>query len=793
MIRDTGIEKEDTCASERSLRANSEGVMVGMWLGSCPWSLAFLILSTPFGASAADDPADLPKVGDTVVPRTRDFVLESDGKPIDSPRQSEYWYEVVAVDSARAGGPWLSLRHKGSLLFGWAKADSVLSQDRAKDHFDSVIDREPNDAFARLARGHLRGWKKDEEGALLDFNEAIRIEPTWATAYCARALLRLARNDKDGALADAEEAVRLEPNVAQSFVTRGRIRSNRGEKELALADLNHAISIDPNFAPAYVERGYVRESFRDANGKETKDLAGALADYDQAIRLNPRSTRARISRSFIRRDQGDLAGAIVDLSECIRIDPNDADAYRVRGQRYDDAGDLVNAMADFDRAISIDPEDAYCYSSRARVRAKQGQLDAAISDQSEAIRLQPEDAYYRYVRGNLYADRNDHEKAIDDHTEAIRLKPNESSYYFMRQWSYKKLQRLDEALADINECIRLEPERFDRVQSRAVIHIEAGRRESAADDYDLAASLCKDPVEKEKLRGQALSLRGESSFAIAALTEAIRLNPKSADLYSSRARHRSRLGRFDLALEDINKAIQLQPDNIWHYSARADYLFWSVRLSDALSDINRVLNDEHNVRGQVRAEVYKLRGQIHLARWAPLDALADFDRAIALDDKSPDLFFLRAWTCFALKRTVNQYELKRVMALTKWEGTLPIRAAILGYLAAKQEHSDGIAGMWLAEASIRGEPGHQLLEVVRMLNGEDLAKENEPSAPGDYLLTIYSHTYLVLDALVRFGPDAAKSPLEYARDHGLKTSPEWAVVCLELKRIQESKQTTESP
>jgi TPR repeat protein len=68
------------------------------------------------------------------------------------------------------------------------------------------------------------------------------------------------------------------------------------------------------------------------------DLEGAIADYDQAIRLRPGVAFAYQARSFSRRQKGDLDGAIADYEQSIKIDPKRPDDF-APGLGNDLAGD----------------------------------------------------------------------------------------------------------------------------------------------------------------------------------------------------------------------------------------------------------------------------------------------------------------------------------------------------------------------------------------------------------------------------------------------------------------------
>ena len=73
----------------------------------------------------------------------------------------------------------------------------------------------------------------------------------------------------------------------------------------AIVELNEAIRLKPDLARAYNARAYAYLRLR--------DYKNALADCDQALRIDPKYVNAYINRAAVRRVSGDKAGAEADL------------------------------------------------------------------------------------------------------------------------------------------------------------------------------------------------------------------------------------------------------------------------------------------------------------------------------------------------------------------------------------------------------------------------------------------------------------------------------------------------
>lgn len=110
------------------------------------------------------------------------------------------------------------------------------------------------------------------------------------------------------------------------------------------------------------------------------DYDDAIADFGEAIRLDPKLAGAFIGRGKAHGAKGHLDLAIFDFSQAIRLDPTVANVYYERGNAYFRKGDYDRAISDFDQAVRLNPEDLAAFRLRGFAKLYKGDEVGGMSD-----------------------------------------------------------------------------------------------------------------------------------------------------------------------------------------------------------------------------------------------------------------------------------------------------------------------------------------------------------------------------------------------------------------------------
>jgi tetratricopeptide (TPR) repeat protein len=186
------------------------------------------------------------------------------------------------------------------------------------------------------------------------------------------------------------------------------------------------------------------------------------------------------------------------LNRAIELNPNSVHAFNSRGVAYRNLKQYQQAIADYNRAIALDANYAFVYYNRGNSYSGLKQYEQAIADYDRAIELDPNDANAHYSRGYAYLWLHNTQQAHADYRRSYELDPTDINAAWMAEWAAMGKQR-----PGIQTAARLE-------------------QIAEIDPSDYISFVC---------RGVALGLHGQLKAGLAALEQAIPLDPEEWDAY----------------------------------------------------------------------------------------------------------------------------------------------------------------------------------------------------------------------------------------------------------------------
>lgn len=410
---------------------------------------------------------------------------------------------------------------------------------------------------------------------------------------------------------DWQECTTREPIVVSAGL--GNMSDAEEIAEACTRVLDDAATPPGDRITAYVRRCYLRE------GRDR------IADCNKAIELDPRNAIAHYHRGLARADQIPRIGPfdhdrspapkvnnadriMADFAEAIRLNPRFAKVYHERAHLFFNLGDLDRAIVDLTEAINLDPKSGTAYEDRSTLLRYKGDIERAVADYTQAVKLSSTIAGENFERRtHPDFDKPAPDPAIAHYTAAITRNPADAIAYRNRGLAWSDKRNLDRAIADFTEAIKLDPKLIIAYRDRATAWFEKGDLDRAIADH--GAAMRADP------NGKLLPESREATDFV----ERVHMYPGSGDPYHQRAAKRATKGDLDGAIADWTAAIKIEPRATLYYRDRA-------RTLDQKGDLDRAIADYTEA---IKLEERKHAGYEYFARGGVWHKKGDLDRAIA--------------------------------------------------------------------------------------------------------------------------------------------------------------------
>jgi tetratricopeptide (TPR) repeat protein len=171
-------------------------------------------------------------------------------------------------------------------------------------------------------------------------------------------------------------------DIAAAFKNRGDAHDDKGEYELALADYGEALALEPQDGDVLNSRGATRTALG--------QYEDAIADFDRAVTLARGKAVPLSNRCFAKAAAGRLEDALADCDRAVRMHPARLPALVTRGFVYLRLKRADEAIADYDKVLAKRADEPYALFGRAAARLMKGDLRGSDADVVRAEAVKPD-------------------------------------------------------------------------------------------------------------------------------------------------------------------------------------------------------------------------------------------------------------------------------------------------------------------------------------------------------------------------------------------------------------------
>ena len=135
-----------------------------------------------------------------------------------------------------------------TLLQAGIKMQQKGDSNAARQLFEQVLAKQPNNFYAHYNLGVLDQQAKDNASALREYGAALTINPDYVPALFNEATI-FATTDAELAITTYRKVILLQPKAPTAYLNLGLLEAAHGEMAQGIKDLNTALHQDPTLGP----------------------------------------------------------------------------------------------------------------------------------------------------------------------------------------------------------------------------------------------------------------------------------------------------------------------------------------------------------------------------------------------------------------------------------------------------------------------------------------------------------------------------------------------------------------
>jgi len=229
------------------------------------------------------------------------------------------------------------------------------------------------------------------------------------------------------------------------------------------------------------------KAFYDEGTKKAKagDFNGAIAEFTKSLD-QVKNAGTYVKRGYCFQMIADYTNAINDAEEALKLQPKISRAFFIRGVSHYHRGEYKEARADLNTFIGSEKDNAAAYNYLAAMCYSEQDFKGALANYDEVVKRDPKFPDIYTNRGMMRHTLQDYNGAIADYNEALKADPNNTKAYNNRGAAYMMLKDFKSALADFDKAISLNGKYADAFDNRGRAKHALGDTEGACADWQTA-------------------------------------------------------------------------------------------------------------------------------------------------------------------------------------------------------------------------------------------------------------------------------------------------------------------
>ena len=427
---------------------------------------------------------------------------------------------------------------------------------RALEVIQQLRAQEPDTPALRIFTARTLEQLGRLDDAIAEWKGVVEKFPAEPNVHYGIGYIYWTRHEDD----EAESELKLEtvqnPGSGPAWALLGDIAVRRNRPDDARPLIEKALSIDSSLQIARADLGVVLGA--------AKQYELAIAELQQAIRLDPKKTNPHLQLARVYHDAGREDDAKVEREAVRKLRDEEhqktvsqyALSLVYRGDQLASSGNTDEAMDSYHKALDDDPDCAPAYSRIGELTAKSGKPDQAIEPLQKALSLNPGDTRARDSLAAALALSNGRSaEAIDFAQKALRQDPEDVALHVNLAIALYRAGRVDEAIEHLRQASQLRPNDATIESNLGTTLLGRGRIEEAIPHLERALDLRPVSAEMQYKVGELCYSRGMEGRAFAHWRQALVIDSNFTPALRRAVRTLSR--SRDVSLRDVAEGARL--------------------------------------------------------------------------------------------------------------------------------------------------------------------------------------------------------------------------------------------
>jgi len=423
-----------------------------------------------------------------------------------------------------------------------------------------------------------------------------------------------------------------------ALVVLGRLHRATGDEPRARAFLTRAVANKDGDASAWLLIGEIDKA--GGNSKEARTAYEKALAHASAKDMKKKALRALADLALA---TGDNDGANAYFKQFLELDPRNAQLWLERGDAMLAAGKRDVALESYAAAEKLLGGDP---ARRVEVVARRGQAlegmgkdDEAVVEYRRAIKMAPRGYYLEVELTGRIVDIFRRKQALPTLLAQYEKEwPEGRRGHF--EWStlgrlYEETGAQDKAIAALKKAVAKAAWELD-TQRRLIQLLEnSGRDDEALAQYEAVVRAAPGEARFQLDLAERYMRKGQEKKALESLARLQARFPADAGVLSAIADLYQRWGKEDLAIAEYERLAKLEPDDPVHLVTLGEQ-YWQK------GDKPRAIATWKRLGASGKAPALAKLGEVMAEHGMDQDALANYAKAIKLDEKNPEFYKGRA-------------------------------------------------------------------------------------------------------------------------------------------------------